>query len=893
MKTPYIFLLAISIYYCSIINSIAQTNCWQNGDMLTYNQIDWGDGSLAAGVLLSANFNSQYPNDLTVGIENSLTLTLPGAVFTFLPALGTPGSLTGDVVDPQTTSAGSLAGEVVALKLNIDFSDANILPGTIPFGDLIIYGIESTPQLNGQSVREVLASLEIILGGGTGTYGSSTANAIAALLNSSFANGIPSQFAQDHLKKGWSDGDIITYSQTAWGDDPSLNTLLTNNFLDVYSNFFVIGSIEAGSFSMTFTNAMHLTSYLPATGTPSALNANLVNPLQSSSGQFGGEVAALKINISFNDNHLTGNTANARFGDLILNNMTNSSLNGLTLRQLLDLSMTLLSGGTNNFTISELNSSLVEINSSFEGGVPSQFAQAHLNSAWGDMLTFTQSGFNVSSPTFNSTIYNSVYASTFGVVEIGIPGTAGFSMRFGNTLSIQNYLVATGMAAPLTIDLINPTSSASGVFGGNALALTLNIDFSDAGKMRDESDVPLGDLVLQNFENDLLSLNGLTIRQFNDLVNIAIGGGASNYTISDLNAIAFQITAAFDGATPSEWAQLHIVNPCEVIPANSASVFISPTPTCDTTINTPVGTLITFTVQASDADSGDVVSLNANNLPAGASMNTALPASGNPVSSLFSWTPASAGSTTITFTATDTSNEQTTCSITINAVACPDQGAWKNNTNSWPLTATPMLLGTISYNKSQLIIILNTPVGNGNKADASLILAHKLIAAKLNIAGGVVASTEILDSIASADALIGANIIPMKIKPNTTLGQRMVAIALLLDNFNNGMFTSGCDALRLSQINEYQTAGEFMLEQNIPNPFTENTSITYQLPYETHVRLAVYNQLGQQVAVLMDGIQTEGTKTVNLNANNLPAGFYFCRMQAGDFYETVKLILMK
>jgi hypothetical protein len=93
-----------------------------------------------------------------------------------------------------------------------------------------------------------------------------------------------------------------------------------------------------------------------------------------------------------------------------------------------------------------------------------------------------------------------------------------------------------------------------------------------------------------------------------------------------------------------------------------------PTPACGSTQSIGVGGTLTFVVQASDPDTGDVVTLNAVGLPPGATMTPTLPTSGNPVSSTFSWTPAVTGTFVVTFTATDQTFQQAICSITIEAV---------------------------------------------------------------------------------------------------------------------------------------------------------------------------------------------------------------------------------
>jgi hypothetical protein len=97
-------------------------------------------------------------------------------------------------------------------------------------------------------------------------------------------------------------------------------------------------------------------------------------------------------------------------------------------------------------------------------------------------------------------------------------------------------------------------------------------------------------------------------------------------------------------------------------------VFVRPpTPTCGSTLTTGVGLPVSFTVQASDTDAGQTVTLNAVGLPAGATMTPALPTSGNPVSSLFSWTPAAGqtGTQVVTFSATDNTGQQALCSVSL------------------------------------------------------------------------------------------------------------------------------------------------------------------------------------------------------------------------------------
>jgi hypothetical protein len=77
--------------------------------------------------------------------------------------------------------------------------------------------------------------------------------------------------------------------------------------------------------------------------------------------------------------------------------------------------------------------------------------------------------------------FDVVYFSTGGVLEVGLSAAPGFSITFMRASDVISYLPAFGTPGALNANLVNPTSSASGYFGGEVVALTLNIDFADAG----------------------------------------------------------------------------------------------------------------------------------------------------------------------------------------------------------------------------------------------------------------------------------------------------------------------------------------------------------------------------------------------------------------------------
>lgn len=119
---------------------------------------------------------------------------------------------------------------------------------------------------------------------------------------------------------------------------------------------------------------------------------------------------------------------------------------------------------------------------------------------------------------------------------------------------------------------------------------------------------------------------------------------------------------------------------------------------------------------------------------------------------------------------------------------CPhSQGYGKNHADAWPVGE--LVLGAETYDAAALLALLRTPV----RGDASLILAHQLIAAKLNVAGGA-QSAPVADAVADADALLAAQArrLPHAVAPSSSEGQAMVSLAETLDEFNNGRLTDGC-----------------------------------------------------------------------------------------------------
>ncbi len=86
---------------------------------------------------------------------------------------------------------------------------------------------------------------------------------------------------------------------------------------------------------------------------------------------------------------------------------------------------------------------------------------------------------------------------------------------------------------------------------------------------------------------------------------------------------------------------------------------------------------------------------------------------------------------------------------------------------------------------------------------------------------------------------------------------------------------------------------QFVLEQNYPNPFNPLTVISYQLPEPSDVTLDIFNIVGQKVATLISARKAAGNHIIEFNAKNLSSGIYYYRIEAGDFQDVKKMILIK
>ena len=111
-----------------------------------------------------------------------------------------------------------------------------------------------------------------------------------------------------------------------------------------------------------------------------------------------------------------------------------------------------------------------------------------------------------------------------------------------------------------------------------------------------------------------------------------------------------------------------------------------------------------------------------------------------------------------------------------------------------------------------------------------------------------------------------------------------------------GAHIGGVDVLKT--IDQAMTLQSYKLSQNYPNPFNPTTTIQYELPQRSDVKIMIYDLLGRKVTTLINQTQDAGFRSVTWNATNdhgkpVSAGVYLYQIQAGDYVQTRKMVLFK
>ena len=128
-----------------------------------------------------------------------------------------------------------------------------------------------------------------------------------------------------------------------------------------------------------------------------------------------------------------------------------------------------------------------------------------------------------------------------------------------------------------------------------------------------------------------------------------------------------------------------------------------------------------------------------------------------------------------------------------------------------------------------------------------------------------------------------------------TLAENSPCVGTGESGVNMGAFGVGCEAL---STDKDVIPLKYLLHQNYPNPFNPVTTLRYDLPENALVNITIYDMMGRQISTLVSSLQSAGYKSVQWNGINdagqpVSAGLYLYTIQAGEFRQTKKMVLLK
>lgn len=106
------------------------------------------------------------------------------------------------------------------------------------------------------------------------------------------------------------------------------------------------------------------------------------------------------------------------------------------------------------------------------------------------------------------------------------------------------------------------------------------------------------------------------------------------------------------------------------------------------------------------------------------------------------------------------------------------------------------------------------------------------------------------------------------------------------------MFTTTGGTTYIQYLNT-ETPSQFKLYQNYPNPFNPSTNISYDIPKDVFVTIKIYDISGREIKILVNEYIRAGRYIIGFNASGLSSGIYFCKIIAGNYIETKRMVLIK
>lgn len=127
-----------------------------------------------------------------------------------------------------------------------------------------------------------------------------------------------------------------------------------------------------------------------------------------------------------------------------------------------------------------------------------------------------------------------------------------------------------------------------------------------------------------------------------------------------------------------------------------------------------------------------------------------------------------------------------------------------------------------------------------------------------------------------------------------TLGETFIGKLVSAVNYHYIGFWDVFQQDAITSVRDEETIpNSFKLEQNYPNPFNPSTIIKFGVPERSYVIIKIYDLIGSEVITLVNGEMEAGWYKNYFNANGYSSGIYIYRMQAGNYVNTKKMILIK
>lgn len=464
----------------------------------------------------------------------------------------------------------------------------------------------------------------------------------------------------------------------------------------------------------------------------------------------------------------------------------------------------------------------------------------------------------------------------------------------GTLLNLRVKFIAAGVEALNSADfLFNAGTPAAAVTAGSATTASLLVQGGAvAATAGDVIKIPV--LVTEittamnvtaynftaTFNKDVINITGY------DLENtLSAGGSASINPNNTTGTVSFAWakgssitgsgtlvyltgTAVAKGTTVLDFTafQFNAGNPTSVAEDGSIAVAelnVAPTLALtpnQTTFSANEGTALAITLVGADANAGQSLTYSMTATPAitGATLNATTGA--------FAWTPSytQAGTYSVTFKVTDNGVGALSATKVVSIVVA--------NVNRAPSFTTVLPAGRI-------VPVHNVPVGwsffyTANDPDGDPLT----FSLEAGPNGSSITANGIFTWIPTVDQLGRSYVVHVKVSDGTLFVTHSQTITA---------------ASTLTGVEELGIPTEFVLLQNYPNPFNPTTSIQFGLPSESHVRLTVFNLLGQEVAVLVNASMGAGYHKVNFDASRLNTGMYIYKIEANNFVSVRKMLLVK